>query len=76
MHQCFNRCKLILQDFRRRKNDDAKKTCVCIVAEKNHQAQDCLIKASTLKLYKVQNVSTNIQSKVEDVESENKDVQP
>jgi hypothetical protein len=40
----------------------------------NHQARDCPIKASTLKLRKVQNVSTSTQSKMEDVESENEDV--
>jgi hypothetical protein len=43
---------------------------------KNHQARDCLIKASASKLYKVRNISTSTQSKVEDVESENEDVQP
>jgi hypothetical protein len=42
----------------------------------NHQARDCLVKASTSKLYKVQNISTISQLKVEDVESENEDIQP
>jgi hypothetical protein len=46
------------------------------VAEKNHQAQDCPINASTSKLHKVRNVSTSIQLKVEDIESENEDFQP
>jgi hypothetical protein len=40
----------------------------------NHQAQNCPIKALALKLHKVQNFSTNTQSKVEDAESENEDV--
>jgi hypothetical protein len=74
MHQCMSRCKLILQDSRnyrkRKKTDDTKKTSVYIVAEKKHQARDCSIKVSASKLHKVRNVSTSIQSKVEDVESE------
>jgi hypothetical protein len=41
---------------------------------KNYQAQDCLIKALALKLHKVRNISTNIQSNVKDTELENKDV--
>jgi hypothetical protein len=54
---------------RRRKED----LCLYCGGE-NHQARDCPLKASASKLHKVRNVSTSIQSKVEDVESENKDV--
>jgi hypothetical protein len=80
MHQGLSQYKLILRAsrsyYKRRKIDDAKKTCVCIVVKKNHQARDCPIKASASKLHKVQNISTSTQSKVEDAESENGDIQP
>jgi hypothetical protein len=42
----------------------------------NHQARDCLIKASTSKLHKVRSISMSHQSKVEDAKLENEDVQP
>ena len=76
----MSQCKLTLlysrNYYKRRKSDDTKKTCICIVAEKITKLEICLIKASTLKLYKIINVSTNIQSKVEDAEAENNDIKP
>ena len=44
-----------------------------VLKQKNHQARDCPIKASTSKLYKVMNVLISIELKVEDGESKNKD---
>jgi hypothetical protein len=80
MHQGLSQYKLILRAsrsyYKRRKIDDAKKTCVCIVVKKNHQARDCPIKASALKLHKIRNVLMSTQSKVEDAELEKEDVQP
>jgi hypothetical protein len=64
--------KLSQKEKDRRRKEDFYLYC----GGENHQARDCLIKASASKLHKVQNVSTSTQSKVEDVELENKDVQP
>jgi hypothetical protein len=52
-----------------------RKEDLCLYCGKeNHQIWDSPIKALAFKLYKVRNVSTSTQSKVEDVESENEDV--
>jgi hypothetical protein len=65
----FSRFKKLSQ----KKKEQQRKEDLCLYCgKKNHQTQDCLIKASILKLYKVWNVSMNIQSKVEDAESETK----
>jgi hypothetical protein len=64
--------KLLKKEKERRCKED-----LCLYCdEKNHQARDCPIKASASKLHKVQNISTSTQSKVEDAESENGDIQP
>jgi hypothetical protein len=72
MHQNLSQCKLTLQVSRnyrkRRKTDNAKKTCICIVAEKITKLE------IASKLHKVRNVSTSTQLKVEDAESGNEDV--
>jgi hypothetical protein len=80
MHQSLSRCKLTLQGSRnyckRRKIDDAKEDLCLYCGGKNNQARDYPIKASALKLHKVQNISMSSQLKVEDAESENEDVKP
>ena len=64
--------KLSQKEKERRCKEDLCLYC----SEKNHQAQDCPINVSALKLHKVQNVLINSKSKVADVELENKDVHP
>jgi hypothetical protein len=50
---------------------------LCLYCDgKNQQARECPIKASALKLYKIRNISSSSQSKVENAELENEDVQP
>jgi hypothetical protein len=54
-----------------------RKVDLCLYCGKeNPRARDCPIKASASKLNKIQNVLMSSQSKVEDTESKNEDVQP
>jgi hypothetical protein len=64
--------KLSQKEKERRRKEDL---CLCCGGE-NHQVWDCPIKASASKLHKVRNISTNIQSKVEDAKLKNEDIHP
>jgi hypothetical protein len=64
---------LRFKELSQKEKEQQYKEDVCLYCGgKNYQVQDCPIKASTLKLYKVRNVSTSIQLKVDDAELEKK----
>jgi hypothetical protein len=80
MHQSLSRYKLTFQASRiiaKGERSMTQKEDLCLYCgRENHQTRACPIKALASKLHKVRNVSMSSQSKVEDAESKNKDVQP
>jgi hypothetical protein len=80
MHQKPKPMQIDSSSFKKlsqKEKDRRRKKDLCLYyGRENYQVQDCPIKTSGLKLHKVRNISKSSESKVEDAESENEDVQP